>query len=73
MSCLAQAPHDKYILGPRRSLLRHLSRPAHRPSIAAQPAGTRITDICIRKAFVFRVFWWSADISDGEPTLRLYC
>ena len=38
MSCPAQAPHNKYIVGPRLSQHYGNYTPAHRRSIAAQPA-----------------------------------
>ena len=38
MSCPAQAPHNKYIVGPTLSQHYCNYTPAHRRSIAAQPA-----------------------------------
>ena len=53
MSCSARAHQNIYYnLGHRVSQLRHLDRPTHRPSYAAQPALD--PDICIWKVFGVR-------------------
>ena len=57
MSCSEQVPHNKYIMGPRRYLLPHLGRPAHLPSIAAHPAGTRIFAAGKHLIIDVRVLW----------------
>ena len=65
MSCPAQAPHNKYIVGPRLSQHYGNYTPAHRRSIAAQPAWVhRIFGL--GRHLISEFLWWSSDLNNGE-------
>ena len=73
MSCPAQAPHNKYIVGPRLSQHYGNYTPAHRRSIAAQPAW--VPGYLSGEHLAPEVLRWSSGISNDEfsATLLLSC